>query len=112
MTDATYQPKVYVKQGGDELVIKSGGKINIEAGGVLAVDGTQGAALTAQLTTITIADAEGTPDYALSALTTTTPYGLATLAEMVSLLYVIRNLQIRMAEMEARMEAAGIVTAN
>ena len=33
MPDATYQPKVYRKQGGDELVIASGGKITQEAGG-------------------------------------------------------------------------------
>ena len=112
MADASYVPKVYIKQGGEELVIASGGKLNVEAGGQLVVDGTQGAALTAALTTITIADAEGTPDYALSALTTATPYGLATLAEMVSLLYVIKNLQVRSAEIEARLEAAGIVTAN
>lgn len=112
MADASYVPKVYIKQGGEELVVASGGKINVEAGGVIAVDGTQGAALTAQLTTISITDAAGTPDYALSALTTTTPYGLATAAEAITLLYVIRNLQVRMAEMEARLEAAGLVTAN
>lgn len=70
------------------------------------------AALTAQLTTITIADAAGTPDYALSALTTTTPYGLATAAEAISLLYVIQNLQVRLAEVESRLEVAGIVVAN
>lgn len=68
-----------------------------------------GAALTTQLTSITIADAAGTPDYALSALTTTSPYGLATQAEAITLLYVIQNLQVRMAEVEARLQAAGIV---
>lgn len=78
--------------------------------GATAVD--QGAALTAQLTSITIADAAGTPDYALSALTTTSPYGLATLAEAVSLLYVIQNLQVRLAEVEQRLEEKGFVAAN
>lgn len=72
----------------------------------------QPSALTAQLTTITIADAAGTPDYALSALTTTTPYGLATAAEAITLLYVIKNLQERMAELETAVEALGIVAAN
>lgn len=33
MPDNTYGPKVYRKQGGDELVVASGGKITIEAGG-------------------------------------------------------------------------------
>lgn len=78
--------------------------------GATAVD--QGAALTAGLTTITITDAEGTPDYALSALTTASPYGLATLAEAVSLLYVIKNLQERMAEVEQRLEEKGLIAAN
>lgn len=39
MADATYQPKVYRKQGGDELVVASGGKINIESGGTLELAG-------------------------------------------------------------------------
>lgn len=78
--------------------------------GATAVD--QGAALTTQLTTITIADSAGTPDYALQALTTTSPYGLATAAEAISLLYVIQNLQVRLAEVEQRLEEKGFVAAN
>ena len=39
MADATYQPKVYRKQGGDELVVASGGKITVESGGVVDVAG-------------------------------------------------------------------------
>lgn len=56
----TVNTKVYFKQGGDELVVASGGSINIEPGGTITVAGTQGAALTTQLSTITIADAAGT----------------------------------------------------
>lgn len=37
MADATYQPKVYRKQGGDELVIASGGSVDVESGGVINV---------------------------------------------------------------------------
>ncbi len=110
--DPSYSPKVYRKQGGDELVIADGGILNIETGGLVKVDGTQPAALTAQLTAITIADAAGTPDYTLQALTTTLPYGLATAAEAITLLYVIQNLQVRMAQVEARMEALGLIIAN
>lgn len=33
MADTTYQPKVYRKQGGDELVVADGGKITVESGG-------------------------------------------------------------------------------
>jgi hypothetical protein len=72
----------------------------------------QPASLTAQLTTITMADTAGTPDYTLAAITTTTPAGFASIQECVSTLYVIRNLQVRLAEVEARLEEAGIVAAN
>lgn len=61
-----------------------------------------GALPVAALTTITIADAAGTPDYALQALTTTSPYGLATAAEAITLLYVIKNLQERVLALESR----------
>lgn len=39
MTDGTYQPKVYRKQGGNELVVASGGAITVESGGALTVAG-------------------------------------------------------------------------
>lgn len=71
-----------------------------------------GAALTAQLTTITIADAAGTPDYAIQAVTNTEPYGFLDAQELISFLYVVRNLQVRLAEVEARLEAYGVVAAN
>jgi hypothetical protein len=35
MADATYGPKVYRKQGGDEQVIASGGKQTVESGGIV-----------------------------------------------------------------------------
>lgn len=41
MADATYTPLVYMKQGGSELVVASGGEINIESGGTITNDGTQ-----------------------------------------------------------------------
>ncbi len=72
----------------------------------------QPAALTAQLSTITIADAAGTPDYTFAAVTTTTPWGFSAAAEAITLLYTVRNLQVRLAEVEARLEEAGIVAAN
>lgn len=69
--------------------------VNITPKGVAALP-------VAALTTITIADAAGTPDYALQALTTSSPYGLATAAEAISLLYVIKNLQERTLALENR----------
>lgn len=41
MADATYTPLVYMKQGGAEMVVASGGEINIESGGAITNDGTQ-----------------------------------------------------------------------
>jgi hypothetical protein len=38
MSDESYQPKVYRKQGGDELVVASGGKITIESGGEIDLE--------------------------------------------------------------------------
>ena len=71
--------------------------ISIQPSGVGALE-------VAPLTTITIADAAGTPDYALQALTTSSPYGLATAAEAISVLYVIKNLQQRVLDLEARLK--------
>jgi hypothetical protein len=35
MADPSYQPLVYRKQGGNELVVASGGKITVESGGII-----------------------------------------------------------------------------
>ena len=45
MVDATYSPLVYMQQGGDVMVVKSGGEINIEAGAIITSAGTQAANL-------------------------------------------------------------------
>ena len=36
--DATYGPKVYHKQGGDEEVVASGGQITVESGGEIEIE--------------------------------------------------------------------------
>lgn len=72
----------------------------------------EGAALTAQLTTLTIADAAGTPDYAIAAVINSSAYGFSNAAELITVLYVIKNLQVRLAEVEARLEAVNLVKAN
>jgi hypothetical protein len=111
MSDATYSTKVYTKQGGEQLVVASGGSINIESGGKVLVDGTQGAALTTQLTAITHT-AAGAADYAIQDLVQNTGFGFATANEGNTVLAVILNLQTRLAEVEARLEGAGLVIAN
>ena len=61
-----------------------------------------GALEVAPLTTITPADAAGTPDYAIAAVTNSSPYGFSNAAEAITLLYVIQNLQKRVLDLEAR----------
>lgn len=70
------------------------------------------AALTTQLTTITPADAEGTPDYAIAGVTNSTAYGFASSQEAITVLYVIKNLQVRLAEVEAVLENLKVVPDN
>lgn len=47
MTDTSYQPKVYRRQGGDVLVVASGGVILVESGGVIQGTGLAGNAAVA-----------------------------------------------------------------
>jgi hypothetical protein len=67
------------------------------------------AALTAALTTVTIV-APGTPDYAIADVTNTSPFGFVGAEEARTVLSVIRNLQLRLAEVEAKLRAVGMVT--
>lgn len=53
--------------------------------------------MTTQLTTIVPADGEGTPDYAIAAITNSSPFGFASAQEAITVLYVIANLQTRLA---------------
>jgi len=71
----------------------------------------QGAALTAQLTTITHT-APSSDDFAIQNLTTTSPFGFVTADEGNTVLKVIANLQTRLAEVEARLETPGLIAAN
>ena len=111
MADTTYQPKTYRADSGDRIVVANGGVLDIETGGIVKANGTQGAALTTQLTSITHT-APGTPDYAVQNLTSSTPFGFVTADEGNTVLSVIQNLQVRLAEVEARLEALGLVAAN
>lgn len=78
----------------------------------LPVTESQPAALTAQLTTITPADAAGTPDYAIQAVINSSAYGFASAAELITFIYVVRNLQVRVAELEAVLEGLNAVASN
>jgi len=71
----------------------------------------QPASLTAQLTTITHTE-PGTPDYAIQGITNSSPFGFVSADEGNSVLKVIKNLQTRLAEVEARLEEAGLIAAN
>ncbi len=85
------------------------------SGGTVGFYGTtpvaQGAALTAQLTTVTFT-APGTPDYAIQDLVAATGYGFVTADEGQTVLSVIANLQARLAQVEARLETVGLIASN
>ena len=83
----------------------------VESNLVVVVAASPAAALTAQLTTITHT-APSSDDFAIQALTQTTPFGFVTADEGNTVLKVIANLQTRLAEVEARLETKGIVTPN
>jgi hypothetical protein len=65
MPDQTYDTKVYMKQGGDELVVASGGVITVEAGGQVVVGGVTVDETTLALTDLT-ATAEELNQYTLT----------------------------------------------
>ncbi len=102
--------KVHLDKDGDILTLEAGASINIKTGAQVTIDGALSAALTAQLTTLTPADAAGTPDYAIAAVTNTGPFGFSNAAEAITILYVIKNLQTRMGELETRLRALGYLT--
>lgn len=68
------------------------------------------AANTAALTTVTIADAAGTPDYALQAVINASAWGFASQQEAISTLYVIQNLQQRVAQLETKLQSLGLLS--
>ena len=39
MSDASYAPKIYTAQGGDDMLVKSGGTVTLESGSTLSVAG-------------------------------------------------------------------------
>ena len=101
---------VHVKSGG-RVHLASGAVLDMASGAAFKAAGRPSAALTTQLTTITCT-APDTPDYALQDLTDTGGFGFKTKDEGNSALKALANLQVRFAELEARLEALGIVVAN
>ena len=69
-------------------------------------------ALTTQKATLIPADAEGSPDVNIQAITSTSPFGFVDAQEAITVLYTIINLQDRLAELEAIVEAAGLANTN
>jgi len=91
--------------------VESSKTIDIAASQVYKINGNQvvgarGAALTAQLTSITHT-APSTPDYALQDLTDTGGFGFKTKDEGNTLLSVVLNLQTRVQELENRLKTTG-----
>lgn len=59
MADASYAPKVYREQGGNKLIVASGGEVKVESGGKITNDGIQAAAIV-NLTDSTTGTADNT----------------------------------------------------
>ena len=82
------------------------------AGGTVGFFGTtpvsEGAALTTQLTSIT-STAPSTADFAIQDLTQSTPFGFVTKNVGNTVLAVIANLQTRVALLELRFQAYGLL---
>lgn len=68
MADATYGPKVYDKQGGDEFVVASGGQVTVEDSGTLRFEG--GAALEVETGAVTLSSNAGTLSQLAGKITT------------------------------------------
>lgn len=96
---------------GDMVVLKAVRSGTTRVWKIMCYNGL-GAALTTQLTEITIEDANGSPDYAIQSFTNSSAWGFAAEAELISFAYVVQNLQVRVAELEAIVEAAGLAKAN
>ena len=92
----TSDGKIYIYNSSDNLVA--------------TIDLTPGDALTKAVTTITH-DEPSTADYDYSgsSITNTSPYGLSSANEFKSLLKVIKNLQTRVNELEARLQDFGLL---
>jgi hypothetical protein len=82
------------------------------SGGTVGFYGTtpvaKGAALTTQLTTIS-STAPVTPDYAIQDLVNSSAFGFVTKDEGNTVLSVIKNLQDRVGQLEARLQAYGLL---
>ena len=69
---------------------------------------TKQTALTTQLTAVTFT-APGTPDYAFQDVTNSTPYGFTDAEELRTFISVVSNLQTRVAELETKLQAYGLL---
>ncbi len=86
-------------------------RLTSKVAAAVAGKASPGAAMTAQLTSLTHT-APGTPDYAIQDLVNSSAYGFVTKDEGNTVLKVLLNLQVRMAEAEAILENAGLAAAN
>jgi len=79
----TYQPKTYRKQGGDELVVASSGKITVESGGQIDIE--SGGYLAKPIQTLTTTQtATAVTNYGVSYLSASTTGPTYTLAAPVA----------------------------
>ncbi len=106
----------YATDGYDSSGVRPGFAIALGAGVaagyvraiIIAAPGALGAVLTTAENTITNAGTGG--DDAIQALTSSSPFGFVTAAEGEQVVEVVLNNQARIGELEARLQAAGLLT--
>ena len=105
---ATGDVQVAIPQPGDMLQANSLGIWAPVALSLVALDVGTPATLDAALTTLTIA-APTVPDYAIQDVTDSSPFGFADAEEARTVLSVLVNLQTRLAQLETKLQALGII---
>lgn len=72
---------------------------------------SQPESLTPSLTIISF-DEPDTPNFSLTGLTNVLPFGFSSMDDIKTLLMVMENLQVRLNEVEARLESLGLIASN
>ena len=87
--------------------------VNIGAAGAVANFARIGAAEIASAATTALTDITQagtfTPDYAVQAITNSSPFGFVNAAEAETVISVVQNNKTRLAELEAVLQAAGLI---
>lgn len=100
-----YSAKVYMEQGGDKLIVESGGAIEIQGGGAITIDGSQASAIADMITTYSSNDPSITPDGTITVADGGTP-------TVDELLEFCEELSAKLDAVLAALRGAGIIASS